>query len=73
MIPDSTGQNHCAAVLGVGIHACVGQNLARAETEAVLAAIASKVGTIAFDGEPVWRPGNSIHTLDALPVTFRAK
>lgn len=59
--------------LGVGIHACVGQNLARAETEAVLAAIASKVGTIAFDGEPVWRAGNSIHTLDALPVTFRAK
>ena len=41
--------------LGVGIHACVGQNVVRAE------------------GEPVWRPNNSIRTLDRLPVTFRAR
>lgn len=59
--------------LGVGIHGCVGQNIARAEAEALLTAIAKKVGSIEFAGDPVWRPGNAIHALDTLPVTFRAK
>jgi cytochrome P450 len=57
--------------LGVGIHGCVGQNVARAEVDAVLTAIANKVGSIELAGEPVWRPNNSVHTLDRLPVTFR--
>jgi len=55
---------------GVGIHGCVGQNLARAEGEAVLGAIARKVGRIELDGEPVWRPNNSIRALDRLPLRF---
>jgi hypothetical protein len=59
--------------LGVGIHGCVGQNVARAEANAVLTAIANKVESINLAGEPVWRPNNSVHTLDTLPVTFQAK
>lgn len=59
--------------LGVGIHGCVGQNVARAEANAVLTAIANKVESIHLSGEPVWRPNNSVHTLDTLPVTFQAK
>ncbi|MEC8857508.1 MAG: cytochrome P450, partial [Chloroflexota bacterium] len=59
--------------LGVGIHGCVGQNVARAEADAVLTAIANKVGSIELTGEPVWRPNNSVHTLDRLPVIFRGK
>ena len=60
--------------LGVGIYACVGQkNVARAEGEAVLTAVAIKVGSIELSGEAVWRPNNSIRTLDRLPVTFRAR
>ena len=39
--------------LGVGIHNCVGQNVARAEGEAVLAALAAKVDAIELTGEPV--------------------
>ena len=58
--------------LGVGIHGCVGQNVARAEGEAVLTAIANKVGSIELAGDTVWRPNNSIRALDRLPVTFRA-
>ncbi len=58
--------------LGVGIHGCVGQNVARAEGEAVLTAIANKVGSIELAGDTVWRPNNSIRALDQLPVTFRA-
>ena len=59
--------------LGVGIHGCVGQNVARAEADAVLTAIANKVGSIELAGEPVWRPNNSVHALGLLPVTFRGK
>ena len=56
--------------LGVGIHACVGQNIARAEGEALLSAIARRVRTIAPAGDAVWRPNNAIHALDRLPLTF---
>jgi len=47
--------------------------VARAEVDAVLTAIANKVGSIEPAGEPVWRPNNSVHTLDRLPVTFKGK
>lgn len=57
---------------GVGIHGCVGQNLARAELEAVLQTLARKVKRIEFDGPPVWRPNNAIHALDRLPLRFHA-
>ena len=58
--------------LGMGIHACVGQNVARAEGEAVLTAVANKLGSIELSGKTVWRPNNSIRALDRLPITFRA-
>ncbi len=57
--------------MGAGIHGCVGQVVARAEGEAVLTAIANKVGSIELAGQPVWRPNNSIHALARLPITFR--
>ena len=59
--------------LGTGVHACVGQVLARAELEAVLTAVANKVDRIELAGEAVWRPNNAIHALDRLPVTFSRK
>lgn len=58
---------------GVGIHACVGQNVARAEGEAVLTAIAERVDSIEPAGQAVWRPNNSVHALDRFPVTFRGR
>ena len=57
--------------LGVGIHNCVGQNVARAEGEAVLAALAAKVDSIELTGEPIWRPNNALHALAQLRVAFR--
>lgn len=56
---------------GVGVHACVGQNIARAEGEALLSAIATKVRKITPTGEAVWRPNNAVHALDRLPLAFR--
>lgn len=56
---------------GVGIHGCVGQNIARAELEVLLSVIAEKVAAIEFAGEAVWRPNNAIHALDRMPLRFR--
>jgi hypothetical protein len=53
---------------GVGVHGCVGQNVSRAEGQAVLSAIARKVATLSCDGDPVWRPGNAIRALERLPL-----
>ena len=52
----------------MGIHNCPGQNVARAEAEAVLMAIAEKVDTLAFDGEPEWGVNNSVRYLKKLPL-----
>lgn len=54
--------------LGIGIHACVGQNVARAEGEAVMSALARKVARIERTGDAVWRPNNAIHALDRMPL-----
>ena len=59
--------------LGVGVHNCVGQNIARAEGQAVLRAIAERVDRIELTGEPVWRPNNAIHALDKLPLRLVPK
>lgn len=59
--------------LGAGIHVCVGQNIARAEGQAVLRALAERVERIEFTGDPVWRPNNAIHALDSLPLRLIPK
>ncbi len=58
--------------LGVGIHQCVGQNVARAEGEAILEAMIDRVAAIELTGEAVWRPNNAIHALDSLPLQLIA-
>ena len=54
--------------LGVGPHVCVGQNVARAEGQAILPALARKVERIEPMGEAVWRPNNAIRALDRFEV-----
>jgi len=55
---------------GVGIHSCVGQNIARQEGTAILSAIARKVARIECAGDPEWKPTNAIHALEQLPIRF---
>lgn len=55
---------------GTGVHGCVGQNVARAEAEAILIALAERVGGIELAGEPVWRPNHGLHALERLPLRF---
>lgn len=57
---------------GTGIHGCVGQNVARAEAEAVLGALATKVAAIELAGDAVWRPNNAMRALGRMPVRLRA-
>ncbi len=54
--------------LGAGIHTCVGQNIARAEGQALLRALAERVARITLTGAATWRPNNAIHALDRLPL-----
>lgn len=54
--------------LGVGVHMCVGQNIARAEGQAILRALAGKVAAIEPLEEPIWRANNAIHALDRFSV-----
>ncbi|MGR8922058.1 MAG: cytochrome P450, partial [Gammaproteobacteria bacterium] len=62
------GSSHLA--FGVGIHGCVGQNLARAEGEAVLGALARRVGELRPDGPARWQPNNAVRGLAALPLAL---
>jgi 4-methoxybenzoate monooxygenase (O-demethylating) len=56
---------------GSGIHMCVGQLVARLEGEAMMAALAHKVGTIEITGQVQRRYNNTLRGLESLPVTIR--
>jgi 4-methoxybenzoate monooxygenase (O-demethylating) len=58
---------------GIGIHACVGQMIARMEGELVLRALAQRVCRIELDGVPLRRPNNTLRTLASLPLRLIAE
>jgi len=53
---------------GYGIHACVGQMVARLEAEVLLTELLKRVKSIELTGKPGWRLNNTLHGLDHLPV-----
>lgn len=54
--------------LGNGIHACIGQMLARAESEALIGALARRAARIELAAPATYRPINQMRTLDKLPM-----
>jgi 4-methoxybenzoate monooxygenase (O-demethylating) len=56
---------------GTGIHGCVGQAVARLESEAVFTALAKRVVSFEMTGEPRRRLNNTLRGLDALPLRLR--
>src|SRR6266566_5542524 len=54
--------------VGTGIHGCVGQAVARLESEAVFGALAKRVTTFELTGEPKRRLNNTLRGLDSLPL-----
>jgi cytochrome P450 len=53
---------------GTGIHGCVGQAVARLESEAVFGALAKRVVSFELTGEPRRRLNNTLRGLDSLPL-----
>jgi cytochrome P450 len=56
---------------GAGIHYCVGANLARAEMQEGLVALAERARTVTLEGEPRFGTPSGIYGLDQLPVRLR--
>jgi 4-methoxybenzoate monooxygenase (O-demethylating) len=57
---------------GTGIHGCVGQAVARLESEAVFGALAKRVAAFELTGEPTRRLNNTLRGLDTLPLRIKA-
>jgi cytochrome P450 len=70
---DITADRGGARVLtfGAGIHYCVGANLARAEMQEGLAALARRAERIELDGEPEFGTPSGIYGLEALPLRLQ--
>jgi 4-methoxybenzoate monooxygenase (O-demethylating) len=56
---------------GAGIHLCVGQMLARLETEMIFAALAARVERIDIVGEPSRKLSNSLRQFASLPIELK--
>ncbi|GAA3194499.1 cytochrome P450 [Actinocorallia longicatena] len=54
--------------LGMGLHQCVGQHVARLEAEAVLTALARRVQDITLVGQPQRHHNNTLRAFASLPV-----
>jgi cytochrome P450 len=57
---------------GTGIHGCVGQAVARLESEAIFGALTRRVKAIEFTGEPTRRLNNTLRGFDTLPLRLKA-
>jgi 4-methoxybenzoate monooxygenase (O-demethylating) len=69
--PDTFDVNRRAAghmTFGTGIHGCVGQAVARLETEAVLGALLKRVASLEMTAEPRRRLNNTLRGFDSLPL-----
>ncbi|WP_425409858.1 cytochrome P450 [Hyphococcus sp.] len=53
---------------GAGIHQCLGQMIARLETQFILSALVEKCQAIIVDGPVLRRANNTLHALKSLPV-----
>jgi cytochrome P450 len=69
--PDTFDVSRRAAghmTFGTGIHGCVGQAVARLETEAILTALAKRVESLELTAEPTRRLNNTLRGFDTLPL-----
>ncbi|MFJ7213450.1 cytochrome P450 [Amycolatopsis sp. NPDC098790] len=56
---------------GMGLHQCVGQHVARLESEALLAALLRRVASLELDGPPRRHHNNTLRAWESLPVRVR--
>ncbi len=65
---DVTRKAQGHAAFGAGIHLCVGQMLARLETEMILAALTKRFASIELAGPPTRKLNNTLRQLGRLPI-----
>ncbi|WP_405181070.1 cytochrome P450 [Nocardia sp. NBC_01377] len=58
---------------GMGIHQCVGQHVARLESEALLRALAARVESIELAGTAKRRLNNTLRSWESIPVEIRPR
>lgn len=56
---------------GHGIHACIGQTIARLEAEVLLTELVRRVDDLTLAGEPRWGMSNTLRGLEVLPLQLR--
>jgi cytochrome P450 len=59
--------------LGTGVHTCLGQMIARFETEAILNGLLKRAATLELAGKATHRLNNTARRLDHLPLKVTAK
>ena len=57
---------------GTGIHGCVGQAVARLESEAIFGALARRVVSFELTGKPERRLNNTLRGFDTMPLRMKA-
>ena len=65
---DVTRKAQGHAAFGAGIHMCVGQMLARLETEMILTALLKRFASIELAGEPTRKLNNTLRQFARLPI-----
>ena len=58
--------------LGIGVHNCVGQTLARAEITALISSLTELVKVIKPEGVAIWKPNNAMRSLESLPIILES-
>jgi cytochrome P450 len=58
--------------LGVGVHMCIGQMIAKLEGEAVLKAVVNNISELSLDGAPTRCLNNNLRSLKTLPLRAKA-
>ncbi len=53
---------------GMGTHVCIGQMIARLESDCILGALAKRTKSVEPAGDPAYRLVNALRTLDTLPL-----
>ena len=55
---------------GLGMHYCLGSQVARREVRTLLAKVLERVDTIELDGEPAWSGAHFVSGVKHLPIRY---
>jgi cytochrome P450 len=55
---------------GLGVHYCLGSQVARREVRTLLTKVLDRVATIEFDGEPQWSGAHFVSGVKHLPISY---